>query len=211
MELAQHNVPSIGLGNPVATSPLAQPSPIPTLKQASTNVSKPMRSDLFEGVATEKPFVRPSPALRRMPVEKINLTLDLDSKEDLHLDAFSERVLLTHLLKRSDPRHCSQRAREARAKEIAALEKHNLVRLGEAECLKRLEDREGDGTWSAVNMLTSEKYAEKCLDLHFAKFEGRLIHCGDHKFDCYRRDVTAQRKALLQTQGLYLKPVQDAE
>ena len=60
-------------------------------------------------------------------------------------------------------------------------------------------------------MPTSEKYAEKCLPLELPEFKRRLVHCGDHELDCYRRDVTAQRKARLQTQGVYVKPLQGAE
>ena len=87
----------------------------------------PSRSELFREVAAAQPFVLPDPKLKSLSVAEVNLTIELATKEELHVDACSERVLVTHLLKRGDPRHGCQRAPDARANEIEGMEKHRWV------------------------------------------------------------------------------------
>ena len=56
-------------------------------------------------------------------VEALDASLADDDQTTFHIDPWSEKVLVTQLLSRKDAAYHHPRAKEARAKEVAGLEK----------------------------------------------------------------------------------------
>jgi hypothetical protein len=133
--------------------------------------------------------------------------------DDYHVTAAhgNESVLVTTLLKRTDSRYICPNAVAARGQEVLDLERRSWVDWTRAESLESWECRKGEGTWSGLSMLTSEKFSELQLPEDEATFKGRLVHQGDREFDHCRRDVVTERRKRLTELGLVVRPISGAE
>ena len=91
---------------------------------------------------------------------------------------YSERVLVTILLKPRDAKYHCERADAASAKEVASLEARGWIRWGTLPTIDAWEQGESEVTWSLAQMLTSEKFTELRLCETEAVLKGRCVHMG---------------------------------
>ena len=123
------------------------------------------------------------------------------------MDPASERVLVTELLKRDDPRHALPEAIRARRKEIEDL--HSFADWANTVTLDEWESSGSDGTWSRQMMLTSVKNSEKAATEQFLK--RCLFNCWHRVYNSARQDVIGHQRALLREHGLTVRPVSGTE
>ena len=138
-------------------------------------------------------------------------TLDSTEAEDFHHDPYSDAVLVTTLLSQKDDLYFSEKAYEARAKEIQTLEERQWVTWDTLCTLDDFEENEMQGTWSPAQMLCSEKYCELNLPYENKTLKVRLVHQGDREYNHRRENVIEQRRKVLAEKGLSVKPISGTE
>ena len=100
---------------------------------------------------------------------------------------------------------------EARAKEIRFFESRKWVKWETLTTLDDFEDQKMSGTWSPAQMLTSEKHCEMGLSYEACILKGRVFHCGNKEYHCFREDIIEQRRKIVVDKGMHVKPMSGAE